>query len=434
MGKKWRRFCLSLALLGLLAGCAPAAPAGPAGRPSMTVWLRTSFTPLADELQKRYVLEWANAKGVEVIIVQDSVTVLEPQFNAGLETKNLPDVLEWASPEWAPKLQRLGLALDLTDVVTKMKARGGGLYDSAITAVTQDSKQFAAPTYGSTEVFYVRKDLLDAKGLQPPDSWEDVVKVAKATTDTGKVWGWGAQIGTASYDSEYALLAMFASYGASPFAADGKTPNLNNDGAKQALAVIKDAWDAGAIPQDVLTWDDGGNNRAYLTKAVAMTQNTGSILAAYRKDDPDLTKNSVVIRVPRGPKGRVLINPVYGFMAANTSKYPDLSRDLVDYLADVERQGKIMEAAGANYLSMYKDLAKRPMWEDPQNQLFISQLPDTHAVGYPGPTTEWALEAWRTHTMAELVSRVIVEKRAPEDALKEAETKVTGIYERFNRR
>ena len=56
-------------------------------------------------------------------------------------------------------------------------------------------------------------------------------------------------------------------------------------------------------------------------------------------------------------------------------------------------------------LPFYKDLQKLPMWDDPFNKTLISQLPDVVAVGYPGPTTLWALEAWRTHTVVSRVSR-----------------------------
>jgi ABC-type glycerol-3-phosphate transport system substrate-binding protein len=72
------------------------------------------------------------------------------------------------------------------------------------------------------------------------------------------------------------------------------------------------------------------------------------------------------------------------------------------------------------------------MWDDPFNKTLISQLPDVVAVGYPGPTTLWALEAWRTHTMAEMVNKVLVEKVSIDDAIKETEAKLNKIYKQFN--
>ena len=402
-------------------------------RPKMTLWLSTSFTPLADELQKRYALEWANAKGVELTIVQDSSTVLAPQLNAAIETKNLPDVLSWASPDWAPKLARLGLALDVTDVVQKNNAKGGGLYDPALRAVTQNGKAFAVPTYSATELFYVRKDLLAAKGLKAPETWEDVAQVAKAVTEKGKLWGYGMSLGMPSYDAEISLMSMLASYGATPYGADGKTPNLNNEGTRQVIALAKDMWDAGAVIPDAVTWDDSGNNKAYLTGAAAMIYNTGSVLNSLRKDDPDLLSKTDVVKIPKGPKGAVILGYIYGLIGTSTSKNPELAKDLLSYLSDPERQGKIVEAAGTNYMPLYKDLGKAKMWEDPTNQLFIQQLAGNNAIGYPGPTTEWALEAWRTHTITEMFNRILVDKVSPDDAIKQTEEKLVKIYQQYNK-
>jgi multiple sugar transport system substrate-binding protein len=409
-----------------------AAPAASGEKPKLTVWLTTSYTPEADALQKQIVQEWADSKGVEVTIVQDSATVIEPQLNAAIESKTLPDVIAWSSPSWAPKLYRLGLLLDVADIVKQNNSQGGGLYEPAIRAVTDGSVQFAVPTHSATEVFYVRKDLLAAKGLTAPKTWEEVLKLSKELTEKGKVWGWGAQLGTASYDAEISLLSMLASYGASPYAEDGKTPNLDNQGTRQVLALIKDAWDAGAIPQDAVTWDDSGNNKAYLTGAAAMIYNTGSVINAMRKDDPALLEKTEVVPIPAGPQGQKLLGYIYGFMISKDTQQPELAKDLLLYYTTPERQGKIVEAAGSNYMPLYKDLANAQMWEDPYNKLLISQLDNNAAIGYPGPITSWALEAWQTHTITEMVNKVLLEGVSPDDAIKETEEKLKQLYAQFN--
>ncbi len=368
------RSLLVLMLLGMLAACggapaaapsattAPAAeaptaaPAGstaapaaeaptaaPSGeKPKLTIWLTTSYTPEADALQKQFVQEWADAKGVDITIVQDSATVIEPQLNAATETKTLPDVISWASPSWAPELYHLGLLLDVSDIVAQNNSQGGGLYEPAIVAVTDNGKQFAVPTHSATEVFYVRKDLLAAKGLTAPKTWEEVVTVGKALTEPGTIWGWGAHLGMPSYDAEISLMSMLASYGASPYAADGKTPNLNNEGTRKVLALIKDAWDAGAIPQDSVTWDDSGNNKAYLTKSAAMIYNTGSVINAMRKDDPELLANTEVLPDPVRAGGPKLLGYIYGFMISKDTPHPDLAKDLLLYYTTPERQAQIV--------------------------------------------------------------------------------------------
>ncbi|MBK8836956.1 MAG: extracellular solute-binding protein [Anaerolineae bacterium] len=412
---------------------APVATAAPAAaKPKLTIWLAKSFTPEADAAQKDIVTKWAAAKNVDLTVVQDLSTVLAPQFNAAIETKTLPDVMVWASSDWMPKLHSLGLLEDVSDVIAKMNAQGGGLLEKPVKAVTIGGKQWAVPTYGATEVFYVRKDIFDAAGLQPPKTWADIMTVSEKINNPGKTWAWGVQFGTPSYDSEIATLSFLASYGASPYAEDGKTPNLNNDGTRTVLKMLKDAYDKGYIPKDAVTWDDAGNNKAYLTGSAAIVQNTGSIIAAMRKDDPDLLKRTYIVPMPEGPKGRVMVQYVYGMMIPKGGKNLELAKDLLSDLVSVGSQKRIVEAAGTNYMPFYKDLQKLPMWDDPFNKTLISQLPDVVAVGHPGPTTLWALESWRTHSMAEMVTKVLVEKVSIDDAIKETEAKMTKIYKQFN--
>ncbi|MBX7214896.1 MAG: extracellular solute-binding protein [Thermoflexales bacterium] len=435
---------VSLIAAATLAACTPAAPAptaapaattapaAPAGKPKLTVWLSKSFTPEADAAQKDIVMKWADAKGVDVTLVQELSTVLVPQFNAAIETKTLPDVLVWPSADWMPRLYSLGLLEDVSDIIAKMNTQGGGLLEKPVKAVTINGKQWAVPTYGATEVFYVRKDILDAKGLQPPKTWADIMTISEKVNNPGKTWAWGVQIGTPSYDSEIATLSMLASYGASPYGEDGKTPNLNNDGTRAVLKMLKEAWDKGYIPKDAVTWDDAGNNKAYLTESAAIVQNTGSIIAAMRKDNPDLLKRSAITPLPEGPKGRVLVQYVYGMMIPKGGKNLALAKDLLSTYVSAENQKKVVEAAGTNYMPFYKDLQKLPMWDDEYNKTLIGQLPDVVAIGYPGPTTLWALESWRTHMMAELVNKVLVENVPIDTAIKETEDKLNKIYKQFN--
>lgn len=407
----------------------------PAQRPKMTVWLVTSFTPLADETQKRQVLEWANVRGVDVTLVQENGAVLRPQFNAAIESNTLPDVLYYHPVFWGPRLNRLGKLLDVTDVAAKLTKQGGGVYESTLRPFTQDAKQHALPYFVATDLFYVRKDLLDAKGVAVPETWADVAKAAKAVTEKGKIWGYGGVLGmSAPGDGESSLSGMFASFGASPYGADGKTPNLNNDGARQTLALLKDLWDSGAFPPDALSWDDSGNNKAYLTGAAAMIQNSGSVLAAMRRDDPALLSKTAIVPIPRGPKEAATLGFVHALAIHKDTKQPALAKDLLEFMLTYERYNKMVEAAGTNFMPIYQDSGKLPMWQDPYSAIFIKMLPTVKAVGYPGPLTEWALEAYNQQVITQMVNRVLADKWPADQAIKEAEEKLVKIHDQLNKK
>jgi multiple sugar transport system substrate-binding protein len=416
------------------AATATKAPAQASGqKASLTVWLSTSYTKDADNMQMANVKAWGEQNKVDITIVMDSSTVLGPQLSAALESKKLPDVLSLWDPALAPQMHRAGVLLDVSDIVKAISSLGGGVYDRAITAVTIDGKQWGVPNQMSTEIFYVRKDLVAAKNLKVPETWEDVIAVAKAINNPPTIWGYGEQLGTASYDAEVSLTSQLASYGASPFAEDGKAINIDNDGTRAVLKLIKEGWDAGAMPKDSLTWDDSGNNKAYQTGTAAMIYNTGSVLAYLQQNDKDLLGKTAFIPIPAGPKGHVVAGYVYGYGITNLTKFSDEAKALVTALMQLDTYQKYIVAAGSNFLPIYKDLASMDLFKDPNTHVIIDSLKNTVALGYPGPTTEAALDVWKQHTMTQMVDAVLTGNKSPDEAIKLVVPMIQKSYDQFNK-
>ena len=53
-----------------------------------------------------------------------------------------------------------------------------------------------------------------------------------------------------------------------------------------------------------------------------------------------------------------------------------------------------------------------------------------HPVGWPGPTTPAAAEVISSNVLTDMITRVIVDKAAPEVALDEANKRMKEIYDR----
>ena len=89
-----------------------------------------------------------------------------------------------------------------------------------------DGKVYAFPAYGTTQVMYYRKDLLEKAGINPKDafsSWEKVYETSKTMQDKGITqWGhlpmWGSDN----------LEDIAYSNGASVLSEDGKTVTINS--------------------------------------------------------------------------------------------------------------------------------------------------------------------------------------------------------------
>ncbi len=429
--------CTIVALLFVLALSACVAPAaGPGGEaaaetPKLTIWAATTFTPDADTVQDDQIKAWGEANGVEIELARMSGDERTPRWQTAIESKQFPDC---AAIEQAdlPKFIQEVVLVETTEVMERLNTLAGGFTDGAFLAGrTADGKHWSVPSFSSTEVFYVRKDKIDEQGLALPETWEDVVTIAQAINDPdNQFWGWGKQIGTPSWDSEVSFTSMLWAYGGKTWDEEGK-PAIDSPETRQVLDLIKSVWDAGAIPPDGPTWDDGGNNRGYQSEIVGMTLNTGSILRYLQTEDPELLEKTAVIPIPGGPAGRFVSGYYYQWGVFNTSAHPELCLDLLEHLFAPDQLGPFNEAGGGNMLPVYKEMLNDEMWQDPARKVLVDMVPNTRPQGYPGLTTPWILDAWMDHTMAKMLNRVLVDGWTNDDAIAEAETALQKWYDQW---
>lgn len=435
-GQRLLAIFLSVLVIGLLLtacvapqGAASGGAGAAAEKPKITIWVATTFTQDADKVEDEHIKAWADKNGVDVEVARMSQEERTPRWQTAIETKQYPDCAAIELQD-LPKFIANGDLVETTEVMDRLNQIEGGLTDGAFLAGrTADGKHWSVPTFSSTEVFYVRKDALDAKGLKIPETWDDAMAVAQAINDPGnQFWGWGMQMGTPSWDSEVSFSSMLWSYGGKTWDEEGK-PAIDSPETRQVLDLIKKAWDAGVIPPDGPTWDDGGNNKAYQTGIIGMTLNTGSILRYLQKEDKELLDKTLVIPIPGGPKGRFVSGYYYQWGAFKTSKHPELCLQLMEYLFTPDNLRPYYEAGGGNMLPVYKNMLNDDMWKDPARKVLADMVPNTRPQGYPGLTTPWILDAWMDHTMVKMVDRVLIDGWDNDKAIAEAQAALQKWYD-----
>ena len=429
-------FVLVLLSALLVSACVAPAPgsggqAAATEKPKLTIWAATTFTPDADTTQDDQIKAWGEANGVEIDLARMSQDERTPRWQTAIESKQFPDC---AAIEQAdlPKFIQEGVLVETTEVMQALNELEGGFTDGAFLAgQTADGKHWSVPSFSSTEVFYVRKDKLEEKGLALPETWDDVLTIAQAINDPdNQFWGWGKQMGTPSWDSEVSFTAMLWAFGGKTWDEEGK-PAINSPETRQLLDFIKSAWDAGVIPPDGPTWDDGGNNRAYQSEIVGMTLNTGSILRYLQTEDQALLEKTAVIPIPAGPAGRFVSGYYYQWGVFSTSAHPELCLDLLEHIFAPDQLRPFYEAGGGNMLPVYKEMLNDEMWQDPARKVLADMVPKTRPQGYPGLTTPWILDAWMDHTMAKMLNRVLVDGWTNDDAIAEAEAALQKWYDQW---
>ena len=414
-----------------LSGCAAKkeAPAIISGeKPKIACWMGTSYTPEADEYQDQQIRDWCTKNNVELDFARMSSDERKAKWQTAYETKQFPDVASVYQDD-LPKFIVSKVLVETTDVMKRMNKLGGGFTEGSFMAGrTEDGKHWSVPLYSSTEIFYVRKDIMEANGLGIPDTWEQVFEAAKKVNKPGECWGWGMQMGTPSWDSEVVFTSKLWAWGGSTWGEDTK-PAIDSKETRELLTWLKEVWDSGVIPPDAPTWDDSGNNKAYLTGIVAMAFNTGSILNSLKNDDPELLAKTAAIPIPAGPKGRFCSGYFYQAAAFNTGKHQDVCLELLEWLLAPDQVRKYYELAGGNFLPTYNDLLGDEMWKDPDRKVLADMVPFTRPQGYPGLTTPWCQEAWLDHTMAAMLNRVLVDGWDNDRAISETDAKLQKFYD-----
>jgi len=160
-------------------------------RPKLTFWISHPFLSRGSEaLLKTQVLDYAQQQAFDVTYLQEDMTNKQ-KINAALESKQLPDVF-YTEVTDTQTMYRTGQLADMTDVVTELNKNMGGFTPGVLAAVTVNGKQIGVPVGMSTEMFYARKDVLDAKGIALPQTWDDVLPLRARCTTHPRSMAWAS--------------------------------------------------------------------------------------------------------------------------------------------------------------------------------------------------------------------------------------------------
>jgi ABC-type glycerol-3-phosphate transport system substrate-binding protein len=167
-------------------------------KPKLRVWLFKSFVTAGNDVLARHVEAWGKERNVEIEVDWATFGDREPKFVAAIEAGNPPDLAEMNI--YGPMRYKAALR-DVSKVATEVAGAKGGMLPFAEKATKVDGKSLAVPRYSMTTVFFLRKDIMEAKGLKPPKLYDPDVfitnvklrtlPVGLSTFITGDVYGWG---------------------------------------------------------------------------------------------------------------------------------------------------------------------------------------------------------------------------------------------------
>src|SRR5262245_45396344 len=138
-------------------------------KPKLRVWLFKSFVTAGNDVLTKHVEAWAKERNVEVEMDWATFGDREQKFVAAIEAGNPPDLAEMNV--YGPMRYRPALR-DVSKLAGEIAGARGGLLPFAERAMKFDGKSLAVGRYSMTTVFFIRKDIMEAKGLKPPKVYD----------------------------------------------------------------------------------------------------------------------------------------------------------------------------------------------------------------------------------------------------------------------
>ena len=396
----------------------------------LRVWLFKSFVTAGNEVLARHIEAWAKERKVDVEMDWATFGDREQKFVAAIEAGNPPDLAEMNN--YGPMRYKAALR-DVSKAATQLASAKGGMLPFAERAMKADGKFLGVPRYSMTTVFFIRKDIMEAKGLKPPKVYDpDVVEFAKKTTDPAKdLWGFGQTLNR-SDDGDGFMSNILWDYSGGVWDKDGK-PALGTAFLKQNVAALQFAVDTiqkhKIQPPGVMGWTDVSNNEAYMAGKLVTTNNGASLYYAMVQKKHELAPKTLLVLTPGGPAGSFVGSSCYNWAIFQKSKQAELCEDLIRWVEDESRFAEYVQASVGQAGPVYKGRVDNPYWKsDPNFDAILQNILRSVNLGYPGPMTPAAAEVQGQKILTDMAGRVVVGGLTPEAALKEAHGRIEEIY------
>jgi multiple sugar transport system substrate-binding protein len=408
----------ALAAVPFLGGKAPAI--AQARKVHYLQW--SSFIPAADDEIRRQAAEFTQASGIETTIEMINQNDMAARITAAVESGSGADVIQMNANQ--PHLFANGLA-DHNALVEELL--GDEVYDWARGAATVDGVARSVPLFNIGNAIAYRKDYFEEFGVSPPNTWEEYLEVGRVLKNNNLPVG--QTLGHTFGDAPTFAYPLMWSFGGQEVDESGKVV-INSEGTREALAFMKEFWEAACDPGG-MAWDDTSNNRAFLGGTISASLNGASIYFVPRNDEdqyPGLADNIGHFLNPEGPAGRFHF---VGPRALSIMEYSPNKEAAAEYIRWSSQEDNFSEFMTVNqgYIQ-----GVTPKWEDhsvwqsdPAIAIYATNPRYGRYPGYAGPWNRQSGEVQEKYIIVDMFARA-ARGEDPEEVAAWGQSELENVY------
>jgi len=379
--------------------------------------------PAMDDVLREQAKQYTKEKGVEVSFEFINQTDLPTKTAAAVESGAGPDIITlWSD---GPHLHAKAL-IDMDDVTGPLGKELKG-WTNIAKDIAIVGKNWKSVPWGIIPIcMNYRTDWCKEVGYTKfPDTYDEMLVMCKKLKEKGHPSGFA--LGRAIGDGNQSHYPILWAFGGAEVKKDGKTVDINSPGTAKAVDYLRQLFKDGQT-DDVLSWDDSSNNRAFLAEQVAVTANAASIYWAEKKNAPQLRDVTDHALFPKGPAGRFGYSTAISLGVFKFSKSQKESKAFIKWMLEPKQYSAWMgigEGMMAGLLNFYED---DPVWKKDPKLEVVRQIPKyVRMPGYPAPPSRPAAEAMIKFVIVNMFARA-AKGMSTAETIKIAEAELKEIY------
>lgn len=283
---------------------------------------------------------------LQIVEGPNQVNLLEDMTTTAFLLGNSPYDLINMDVVWTAKFAAAGWLEDLTNQITTADLAGFSPAD--VEGSKYKGKLYRLPVRSDAGMLYYRQDLLDAAGFAPPQTFEEMERIAKALQEQKAVrWGYlwqGKQYeGAAAMFVE--MLQGFGGFWVNPATLE---VGLDRPETLNAIEFLRRTVDQGISPPGVTTYIEEDTRRIFQNGEAAFLRNwpyAWSLLNA--EDSPVKGKVAIMpmLRATSGTEGGSCLGG-WGLGIAKTSKHKKEALEAMRFVTSEAAQKRFVLSAG----------------------------------------------------------------------------------------
>jgi multiple sugar transport system substrate-binding protein len=274
-----------------------------------------------DRLYAR-IPQFEQATGVTVEV---EFTGTHPELNAHLAAlDHVPYDLVSTHTKYAPSQQRFLAPLEGFDT--------GDFFPSLLRMAEIGGALYGIPRNIDLRLLHYRTDLIET----PPANWDELVEVAGRTTRAPQLYGF---VFTGMESGLFGTFFELAESAGARIFPPSLLAEVDNEGGRWALGVLRELYASGAVPEAVAGWHYDEVHQFFRAGNAAMVCDWPGYYGSYRERSSAVRGRFRVARMPAGPTGRICCYAgSHTFALTRSGAEKESARELLRFLTAPEQQ------------------------------------------------------------------------------------------------